>query len=148
MEETQLDGTSTEIKDPVAVLAALDRAKKDAKQFREDKERLEAELNQFKTQASTVQSKLMSEKINRHLAGLGINNGDRLMKYIKTDSLSLSEDFEVLGLDEQIDSLKSDFPELFDPKIIVGGKADGGNLTPLDAKLSASQIQAKLVLGR
>ena len=42
-----MDGTSEEIKDPAAVLAALDRAKKDAKQFREEKEALEARMAQY-----------------------------------------------------------------------------------------------------
>lgn len=146
--EEQLDGTSTEIKDPAAVLAALDRAKGDAKKFRQEKEDLERQLASLQEASQQVQSKLMNEKINKHLTGLGIQNADRLMKYIKSETLKLDENFDLSGLDEQIETLKTDFPELFDPKIIVGGKADAGSREPLDAKLSASQLQAKLVLGR
>lgn len=148
MEETQLDGTSTEIKDPAAVLAALDRAKKEAKQSRLEKESLEKELEEFKTISSKAKEKLVSEKINKHLNSLGIQNSERLLKYIKADALILTDDFEVEGLDEQIQNIKSDFPELFDPKLLVGGKADSGSKTSVDAKFSASQLQAKLVLGR
>jgi len=148
MEETQLDGTSTEIKDPKAVLDALDRAKKDAKQFRIEKEELEKQLSAETQNSSTIKSKFINQMINQHLAGLGIQNADRLMKYIKVDALTLSEDFELEGLNDQIESIKSDFPELFDPKLLVGGKANSAQATPVDKRLSASEMQAKLVLGR
>ncbi len=147
MEETQLDGTSTEIKDPKAVLDALDRAKKDAKTFRVQSEDLQKQLQEVSLKTEAMKSKFVNTKINSYLANLGIQNSERLLKYIKVDALVLNDDFEVEGLDEQIESIKTDFPELFDPKLLVGGKADAGNKTPIDAKLTASQIQAKLVLG-
>lgn len=149
MEETNpVDGTSTEIKDPAAVLAALDRAKKDAKQFRIEKEDLETQLKSWQEHSSKVQSKLIQDKVLGHIQGLGIQNSDRLLKYIKLDSLVLNDDLELEGLDDQIEALKTDFPELFDPKLLVGGKADSGKSSPVDTKLTASQLQAKLVLGR
>lgn len=148
MEETQLDGTSTEIKDPQAVLNALDRAKKDAKQFRLEKEALEKQLNDSQTISSSLKSKYINTMINKHLADLGIQNAERLMKYIKSESLVLTEDLELEGLDEQIESIKQDFPELFDPKLLVGGKVNSAPAIPIEKKLSASQMQAKLVLGR
>lgn len=90
----------------------------------------------------------MSEKINNHLSKLGLANAERLIKYIKVNEITLDEDFNVIGLDEQIEALKSDFPELFDPKLLVGGKVNSGQSKPVDKKLSASEMQAKLVLGR
>lgn len=148
MEQEQLDGTSTEIKDPKAVLDALDRAKKDAKQFRLEKEELEKQFNEISQKNLTIKSKFVNQMINQHLAGLGIQNADRLMKYIKVDALTLTDDFELEGLNDQIESIKSDFPELFDPKLLVGGKADSAQATPVNKRLSASEMQAKLVLGR
>jgi len=148
MEETQLDGTSTEIKDPQAVLNALDRAKKDAKQFRLEKEELEKQLNDVSEKTTLIKSKFINDRIKNHLANLGIQNAERLMKYIKVDALVLNEELELEGLEEQIESVKSDFPELFDPKLLVGGKADSAQATPINKKLSASEMQAKLVLGR
>ena len=147
-ENTQVEGTSTEIKDAAAVLAALDRAKGDAKKFRIEKEALEKDFDALKSSSQQMKSKFINEKISKHLTSLGIQNSDRLMKYIKSEALVLTEDFEIEGLDEQIVSLKTDFPELFDPKIIVGGKADSGSKEPINANLSASQLQAKLILGR
>lgn len=148
MEETQLDGTSTEIKDPKAVLDALDRAKKDAKQSRLEREELEKRFNEISNSASNIKSKYISQMINMHLSGLGIQNADRLMKYIKADALTLTDDLELEGLDEQINSIKSDFPELFDPKLLVGGKADSAQATPVKKPMSASEMQARIVLGR
>jgi hypothetical protein len=147
-EQNIVEGTSTEIRDPKAVLDALDKAKAEAKKFRLEKEALEVQLTESSQKALSIQSNLMNEKINKHLSSLGIQHGDKLSKYLKLDALSLTEDFEVAGLDEQIASLKTDFPELFDPKFIVAGKADSGVAASLEVPKSASDLQAKMVLKR
>jgi hypothetical protein len=145
-EQNNVEGTSTEIRDPKAVLEALDKAKAEAKKFRLEKEALEQQINETSAKASQVQSKLINEQINKHLSSLGIQHGEKLFKYLKLDGISLTEDLEVSGLDEQISTLKIDFPELFDPKFIVAGKADGAITTSVNVPLSASDLQAKLVL--
>lgn len=145
-EQNQIEGTSTEIRDPKAVLEALDKAKAEAKKFRLEKEALETQINASISKVSQFHDKLVMEQVNKYLASLGIQHGDRLNKYIKMDALSLTEDFEVNGLDEQIATLKTDFPELFDPKFIVAGKADSGVTASLQVPQSASDLQAKLVL--
>lgn len=145
-EQNIVEGTSDEIRDPKAVLDALANAKAEAKKFRLEKEALEQQINETSAKASQVQAKLMNEQINRHLLSLGIQHGDKLSKYIKMDGLSLTEDLEVAGLDEQIAILKTDFPELFDPKFIVAGKADSGITPPVMMATSASDLQAKLIL--
>jgi hypothetical protein len=145
-EQNQVEGTSTEIRDPKAVLEALDKAKAEAKKFRLEKEALEQQIVESSAKASQVQAKLMNEQINKHLSSLGIQHGDKLIKYIKIDGLSLTEDLEVAGLDEQIATLKTDFPELFDPKFIVAGKADSAMTQSVIMNTSASDLQAKLIL--
>jgi hypothetical protein len=150
-EETQLDGTSTEsaeIKDPAAVLAALDRAKKDAKQFREEKEALEIEIDKYRNENAKYSGKLLKEKVMQQLAELKLANTDRLFKYLKLDELSFDEELNIVGLEDQIKGIKEDFPELFDPKLLVAGKADSADSTPVDRKISASERQAMAVLGR
>ena len=150
-EETQLDGTSTEsadIKDPAAVLAALDRAKKDAKQFREEKEALEVEIEKYRNENAKYSGKLLKEKVMQQLAELKLANTDRLFKYLKLDELSFDEELNIVGLDDQIKGIKEDFPELFDAKLLVAGKADSADSTPVDRKISASERQAMAVLGR
>lgn len=148
MEQTQTDGTSQEIKDPEAVLAALDRAKKDAKQFREEKEALETKLAQYEQDNAKYSGKLLREKVIQELSKTWVGNHERLLKYLKFENLSFDEDLNVLGLDDQIKELKSDFPELFDPKLLVAGKADSAESRPVDKKISASELQAAAILGR
>lgn len=145
-EQNIVEGTSDEIRDPKAVLDALANAKAEAKKFRLEKEALEAQMNESTSKISQFQSKLMMEYVNKHLSSLGIAHGEKLNKYIKMDALTLTEDFEVAGLDEQIDVLKTDFPELFDPKFIVAGKADSGVTASLEVPKSASDLQAQMVL--
>lgn len=148
MEETQMDGTSEEIKDPAAVLAALERAKKDAKQFREEKEALEAKVAQYEQDTAKYSGKLLKEKVIQELAKLNMVNTDRILKFVKFEGLSFDDDFNILGLDDQIKELKSDFPELFDPKLLVAGKADSAEATPVEKKISTSEKLAKIALGR
>ena len=147
-EQNIVEGTSNEIRDPKAVLEALDKAKAEAKKFRLEKEALETEITNTKSKISEVQSKLIKEQINRNLSSLGISHADKLTKYIKMDVLSLTDDFEVVGLDEQISSLKTDFPELFDPKFIVAGKGDGGITSAVDIPKTATDLQAKMILNK
>ena len=148
MEETQVDGTSEEIKDPAAVLAALDRAKKDAKQFREEKEALELEITKFKDESAKFSSKLLKEKVIQELSKHYAGPTDRLFKYLTLSELTFDEELNVIGLDDQINQIKKDFPEIFDPKLLVAGKADSADSKPVNKVLSASEKQALLVLGR
>lgn len=148
MEETQVDGTSQEIKDPEAVLAALDRAKKDAKQSREEKEALEAKLAQYEQETAKYSGKLLKEKVVQELTKLNMVNTDRILKFVKFEGLSFDDDFNILGLDDQIKELKSDFPELFDPKLLVAGKADSAETKPVDKPISTSEKLARIALGR
>lgn len=147
-QENIVEGTSNEIRDPKAVLEALEKAKAEAKKFRLEKEALETTVNETIDKVTQIQSKLLSEQVNKHLSSLGIKHGNKLNKYLKMQELSLTEDFEVAGLDEQIATLKIDFPELFDPKFIVAGKADGAITTTVETPITASDLQAKIVLNK
>ncbi len=149
MEEiTQQDGTSDEIKDPAAVLAALDRAKKDAKVAREEKEALEVQLAKYQEDTAKYSGKLLKEKVTQELSKLSGVSIDRILKFVKFEGLTFDDELNVVGLEQQIEELKADFPELFDPKLLVAGKADSADSAPIDKKLSASERQAMTVLGR
>jgi len=147
-ENTQMDGTSEEIKDPAAVLAALDRAKKDAKAAREEKEALEAKLAQYEQDNAKFSGRLLREKVIQELSNLNITNAERILKFVKFEGLSFDDELNVVGLEDQINELKADFPELFDPKLLVAGKADSAETKSVDKKISASERQAMAVLGR
>jgi hypothetical protein len=148
MEETQMDGTSEEIKDPAAVLAALDRAKKDAKQFREEKEALELEIIKSQDQIAKFSGKLLKEKVLQEVAKQYVGPSERLLKFINFDALSFDDEFNLLGFDDQMDRIKKDFPEIFDPKLLVAGKADSADSKPVEKNISTSEKLAKIALGR
>ena len=146
--ENENTGTTVEIKDPQAVLSALDRAKSDAKRFREEKEALQKELESKDQAIAKYSGKLLKEKVQKEIDKLNITNNERIFKYLKLETLDFDEDFNLIGLDEQIEGIKTDFPELFDPKLLVGGKADTPNAKPVNANVSASQILADIALGK
>ncbi len=152
MEQTetqeQLNNETIEIKDPKAVLDALERAKSDAKRFREEKEALEVDLNSKDQKIAEYSGRLLKDQVKKSIADLNLTNSDRLLKYIDFNALDFDEEFNIKGLDAQINNLKQDFPELFDPKLLVGGKADSADANVVNAKLSVSDKQAKLLLGR
>ncbi len=146
--ENEETGTAVEIKDPQAVLNALDRAKNDAKKFREEKEALQKELESRDQAIARYSGTLLREKVQKEIDKLNIANNERIFKYLDLQSLDFDEDFNVVGLDQQIDGIKTDFPELFDPKLMVGGKADSADNKSVNTTVTASQLLAKIALGR
>jgi len=57
--EEQAINEETTLNDPKAVLAALDRAKSDAKKFREQKEQLEIDLNSTSQKIAEFSGRLL-----------------------------------------------------------------------------------------
>jgi hypothetical protein len=148
MENEVINNETVEIKDPKAVLDALDRAKADAKRFREEKEALEINLNSRDQKIAEYSGKLLREQVKKELSGQNITNVDRLLKYIDFNKLEFDEEFNVSGLEDQIVGIKTDFPEFFDPKLLVAGKADSADAQIVNASLSVSDKQAKMLLGK
>ncbi|WP_066689077.1 phage scaffolding protein [Christensenella intestinihominis] len=66
------------------------------------------------------------------LADIKAKDPDILMKLINKDNLKLTDDGNILGLDEQISKIKEEKEFLFEPekatpKIVAGGTGGGGN---------------------
>jgi hypothetical protein len=69
---------------------------------------------------------------------------------IDLDSLDVSDDGDVDGLDSQIDAIKDELPELFAPKVDPNVKAkpariDAGNKPAPDKKQSAADRIANML---
>lgn len=141
-------GIEPEIKDPKAVLSALERAKNEAKRFREEKEALENNVSSLTQQNSAMSGKLLREKTRSAINDLGIKDADRLIKYVDFNQLDFDDNFDVIGLSDQIDNIRKDLPELFDPKLRVAGQADSADVKPAQTGTKASEIQAKYLLGK
>lgn len=136
------------IEDPKAVLDALDRAKSDAKKFREEKEKLEIDLNSKDQAIAEYSGKLLHEKVLQKISAEGIKEPRRLMKFMDLTKLEFDENFDVVGFDNQFNQLKEDLPEIFDPKLRVGGQADTAIKASVSTQFTASQLQAAKILGK
>lgn len=148
--ETQNEEINEEvtIEDPKAVLSALERAKADAKKFREEKEKLEAEFEQSKEMLTKYTSSLAKQKVVEQLAEKGISDSARAIKFVDMSKIEMDDEFNIIGLEDQLDSLKEDLPEVFDPKFRVGGQADSAVQATVTTQYSATEMQARKVLGK
>ena len=138
-----------EIKDPKKVLDALERAKIDAKKNREEKEEIKKNLEIAMQQLNSWSEKLTKERTEKQIKNSGLPNSDKLMKYVDFERIIFNnETLEIEGLEEQIEELKTEYPELFDPKIVFGGKVDAGIDNPVKTSRSVSELQARALLGK
>jgi hypothetical protein len=147
-QQSDIQVEEVKIEDPAAVLGALERAKAEAKKFREEKEKLEIELANTNEIAANYSSKLLQEKVKSKFESNGIKDPERFMRFLDFSELSLNENNEINGFDNQFDKLKEDLPEIFDPKLRVGGQADTAAATSVNTRISATELQARQILGK
>jgi hypothetical protein len=117
----------TEAEQIVKMQAALERYKKENQKFRTERDGYKKQidegidndetLNKFKERAVKAEAKV-------RLQAQGIKDVDRLVKRLNLNDVTVNDEDEIEGLDEQITELKTDFPELFDAKRRVAGSAD------------------------
>jgi hypothetical protein len=145
-EETTTEETT--LNDPKAVLAALDRAKSDAKKFREEKEKLEIDLNSTNQKIAEFSGKLLHEKVLQKMSAEGVKEPRRLLKFMDLTKFEFDDNFDVIGFEDQFKQLQEDLPEIFDAKLRVGGQADTAIKANVSTQYSATQLQAAKILGK
>ncbi len=133
-----------EIKDPAAVLAALDRAKNDAKKYREDSEAMRKQLDE--RQPDKYKDRAVKGEAKLALKDKGVVNPDRILKHMDLSDLDFDDDGNLVGLEAKVAELKEDFPELFSKKH-QAGEIDQFSNGVKQKPLTASEIQAKQVRG-
>jgi hypothetical protein len=138
----------TTLNDPKAVLAALDRAKSDAKKFREEKEKLEIDLNSTNQKIAEFSGKLLHEKVLQKMSAEGVKEPRRLLKFMDLTKFEFDDNFDVIGFEDQFKQLQEDLPEIFDAKLRVGGQADTAIKANVSTQYSATQLQAAKILGK
>lgn len=148
METQETNNEEIVIEDPKAVLSALERAKSDAKKFREEKEELSKILEERDGLVEKYVDTLLKEKVSKKIVEEGIKDPERLLKFIDLKSLNLDENFNIIGFEDQIETLKNDLPEIFDAKLRVGGQGDTAVKATVSTQYSATQLQAAKILGR
>lgn len=146
--ETQAVEQEVKIEDPAAVLSALERAKAEAKRFREEKEKLEADLENTNQMAAKFSARLLEEKVKAKLESNGLKEPSRFLRFVDFNQLSLDDNNDVIGFEDQFASLKQDLPEIFDAKLRVGGQADTAAATVVNTRISATELQARQILGK
>lgn len=146
--EIQVEAQEIKIEDPAAVLGALERAKAEAKKFREEKEKLEVDLENTNQIAAKFSAKLLEEKVKAKLESNGLKDPNRFLRFVDFTQLSLDDTNEIVGFEDQFQSLKQDLPEIFDAKLRVGGQADTAASTVVNTRISATELQARKILGK
>lgn len=131
------------IKDPAAVLAALERAKADAKKYREEYEAITAQLTPIKEELDKMKGEMKTNAVKRAVADAGADP-ERVMQFLKMDDIDYKAG-KLEGFDDAFDTVKTALPELFDPKRRVGGRVELETGEANHVK-SVSELQAERLL--
>jgi hypothetical protein len=154
--ETNNDGSPVGdgIRDPQAVLDALDRAKSDAKKYRERLEEFETTNKALQDRIAELEGEggigkykkqLIDISAKKELVSKGVKDVDRILGLLDRDSFDLDDDGKLVGFNESLNSLKERLPELFDDKKRVAGGADAFSNEAPKPKLSSTEAQVRRI---
>lgn len=130
---------NNEVRDPAALLKAHEELKADFKSLKQAHEELQAQTAGENTE-NPWKAIALKNQVALALAERGIKNA-AVAKYVDIDGLDLDEEGNIAGIEERITNASTEFPELFDAKRLVGGKADSGSKEAVNAKKSATESQ-------
>lgn len=134
----------SEVKDPEAFLTAYYKAMDEAKEFREEVKRLRGQVEEGGSdeEVSKWKSRALKAEAKSTLEGQGIKDPERILKYINLDGVDFDENGAVTGLDDKVNEVKADFPELFDAKRKAArSSADIHADTPPKPSMSSTEAQ-------
>lgn len=137
-----------EVKNPEAVLAELRRAQEDLKTLRAEKKELEARLESTDEEAvSKWKDRAVKAEAKVNLEGQGIKNADRILKYMDLEGVDFDDNGALTGFEDKLTGIKTDFPELFDPKRRAGGKADIHAKNEVEVPKTSTEAQVARIFG-
>lgn len=139
-----MEDENVQIEDPKAVLAALARAKEDAKKYREQYEGLVAETDSMREELSKMREGVKADAIRRKVEAEGADP-ERVMQFLKTEGIEY-KDGELEGFEDNFKALKNALPELFDPKRRVGGRVELETKGENNAMKSVTELQVERLL--
>ena len=142
--------------------AALKKANEDAKRHRLRNKELEEQgrANETEHEKALREAREEGEKrfrepmkkagVRAALAEAGFSSPDRLMKLIDWDAVSVDDDGELLGVEAEVDRVKSDYPELLpQEKPKPKARPTGAPRPPAQEKpKSTAELHAARLLGR
>lgn len=118
-----------------------------------DVEAIKASVKAEERAASDTRIRKTAARSELKAAGIPAEQVNRLVGMLDLDSLDVDDEGEVDGLDEAIEELKADWPQLFNKRpakrrresVAGGGESQGGNGKRV---LTPSQIQAARATGK
>jgi len=156
-EEAEDDYVPPTKEDFVKMQAALQKANKEAtrnrlalKELREKAEEGNSETEVEKARKAAEASwkpRVVKSAAKAALLSAGAGKPERLLKLVDVDKCDVDEDGDVAGLDDQIDELREEYPELFEAKTTKRTRVETGDRTAKPRTKSATELQAAALLG-
>lgn len=131
------------------VKKALERAKSEAKAFRTERDELKTRVTELEARPDTadLETKLVKFHAEKYLAGIGVKDSERVLKYVSLDDVSIDAEGNLAGFEEKVNSVKADLPELFDAKKRVGGAGDAFANGEVESRIDPLREAVKQGLG-
>lgn len=138
------------IEDPQALLKAHDKLKEDIVNLRAELKATEKERDGLKELSESLspenlekmKTRAIKAELKAQLESDGIKDADRIIKYIDFSGVDYDEDDKIIGADDKLSEIKTDFPELFDIKKRAGrNSADIHADTPANTQKSTTEAQ-------
>jgi hypothetical protein len=158
MEETKETPVGNEeIRDPKAVLEALERAKDDAKKYREKFEAMETSNRELSERIASLEgdegiakykNRVIELQAKRALEQEGIRDTDRIYGLMDAKAFDLDNDGGLTGFVESLTELKGRLPELFDTKKKVAGGADAFANEPVKQQMTGTEAQVARIFNK
>lgn len=132
-----------DIRDPEAFLKAYKKMKEDLVTLRSENKELKTQVDSTDEEAvNKWKERAVKAEARNALSGQGIKDADRILKYVSLEGVDFDEEGNLSGLDDKLDGIKSDFPELFDIKKRAGrNSADIHADTKVERSLSPTERQ-------
>lgn len=134
---TEETTTTVEEVDVEGLKEALKKANSEAASYRHKAKGLEDELNSTKEKAGKYRKSFVETKAASVLNANGASN-PKIARMLDFDKIDVDDDGNLVGVEEQLDSLRTDFPELFDVKRRAG-RADASDKTPANKPKSSAE---------
>lgn len=139
-----------DIEDEAAFLKAYEKLKADVVTLRAEIKQVEKEKGELETQIEGLsdesvqkyKEKAIRAEIKAQLVDDGVPNPDGVLKYLDLKDMDFDEDDNLTGLDDKLDTLKTDLPILFDKKARAGkDKVDIHDRNPANTQKSTTEQQ-------
>lgn len=132
---------TVEIKDtPEVLLEKLRAANAEAKKYREERDTLQERVTQLETSANAAKESVKATAIRAALQEAGVSD-ERLHRLLKLDNVTVDDSGKLAGFDEALTNAKKEWPEFFDRKKRVGGRADATSKPEPKTELSVTERQ-------